>query len=123
MMRIFLLLMLSAPFFGVVATTINGKLGTPVPTNTEFATAAAEATVTIQVTPGHPVTYEFVNDGGETRANAQAWYVRTTAGDAATGKYIAADQAFRLRFTVTTTIYVHRSTADGTVTATLLLQE
>jgi hypothetical protein len=113
-----LLLCLASLGFGVVATTTltytyGGAQIVNIPTN--FATNATENVVIVTVTPGHPVTVEF-ND-------TAAWYYRTTTGVATNDKPIPAATPEKLRFTITTTFYTVRQTADGTMSAMALLVE
>lgn len=111
-----LLLLTSSSFAVVTTTTLDYRLGfTAQNKNTQIASNSTENIVIVTVTPGHAVTAEF-NDSA-------AWYYRTTTADSTTDKPIAAAQALKLRFTATTTFYQIRQSADGTMVATLLLQE
>lgn len=122
----FLLLLCLASLAGAVATTttIDCKTTTACQNQvTQAATNATENIITITVSPGHPVTVEFNNDGGSTAANAAAWKYRTTSGVSTTDSCKAANQALKLRFTQTTSFYTVRQTADGVLSCTPLLVE
>lgn len=119
MIRLLLLLVLLAPssFAVVVTTTLNYSYGgDPIANkNIQFATNATQNVVTVTVSSNHPVSVEF--------NNTAAWNYRTAISDSTTDKPIAASQALKLRFTQTTTFYTTRQSADGTMVATVLLQE
>ena len=109
----FLLACALLPAFAAT-TTVDCRVGGLLPYNkvTQMASQTAENTLTVQISPGQPVTIMLVCD--------QAWFYRSTTATSTTQMPIAAGQSLVLRFGETTSVFFLRQTVDGTLCATPL---
>lgn len=106
--RLLALLLLLTPSWAATVATLT-LTGGPDQFNqvTQCATAAAEASVVVTLTPESKRTIMMVCD--------QDWKYRSTTATSTTDLAVAAGQVLTLTFQRTTTFYILRTTVDGTL--------